>query len=130
MKRASILLLLVCILGQTFIRTIWTVHYQWNMSIYEQYCENRDKPEMRCNGKCYLEKKIEGSDHNSPAKPQLPEGFHLMKDLQCDLPVSGMLQDYLIPVPTTPFPAFPEQWIQDILLAGIFRPPAARESLS
>lgn len=28
-------------------------------------CENRDKPYLECNGKCYLEKQLKKADHNN-----------------------------------------------------------------
>lgn len=28
-------------------------------------CENKDKPYLECNGKCYLEKQLKNNDHNN-----------------------------------------------------------------
>ena len=43
------------------------IEYNYNKEyIASVLCENRDKPELACNGKCYLNKKIKQSiDHNS-----------------------------------------------------------------
>ena len=45
----------------------YVVHYK---HISEDLCENKDKPEMHCNGKCYLKKEIRKAmgDENNPAK--------------------------------------------------------------
>ena len=37
-------------------------------------CENRDKPYLECNGKCYLEKQLNKSNHsNHDHKPTIPQ---------------------------------------------------------
>ena len=42
------------------------IEYNLNKEyIVSALCENRDKPEMACGGKCYLESKIEESHENS-----------------------------------------------------------------
>jgi hypothetical protein len=41
-------------------------------NITQQFCENKDKPKMKCCGKCYLKKqlnKIEKSDDNKKSTP-------------------------------------------------------------
>lgn len=43
----------------------YAVNYQY---ISTQLCENRDKPELRCNGKCYVKKEILKSSENQNAK--------------------------------------------------------------
>jgi len=46
--------------------------YKLNLKfIAEELCENKDKPELMCNGKCYLEKQMEkqtGTDTESDNK--------------------------------------------------------------
>jgi hypothetical protein len=37
----------------------WNVNFYLNQkSLAKTFCENKDKPEMKCNGKCYLAKKL------------------------------------------------------------------------
>ena len=43
------------------------VHYDY---IVEQLCENRDKPVLACNGKCYLGKQLVAEDEGSSDVPQ------------------------------------------------------------
>ncbi|HNL38973.1 MAG TPA: hypothetical protein PKH43_07565 [Saprospiraceae bacterium] len=70
-------------LGQATVRTAWVLHYQLNRSMYIRHCENRNKPSMKCDGKCYLKKKMMGTAGNDSRKtPQMPESFRDGKDLQ------------------------------------------------
>ncbi|MBW2938670.1 hypothetical protein KXJ69_11165 [Aureisphaera sp. CAU 1614] len=52
----------IIIVASVFIltRPLWpVVEYVINYNyIIEKLCENRDKPEMKCNGKCYLAKQF------------------------------------------------------------------------
>ena len=46
----------------------YTVHLAFDLNkelIIEQLCENKDKPEMQCNGKCYLSKQINQTENHS-----------------------------------------------------------------
>ncbi len=71
-------------LGQAFVRTAWTIHYEWNKSVYKQHCENKNRPKLHCDGKCQLKKKITASESDTDDKsaPVLPDGFRNGKDLQ------------------------------------------------
>lgn len=46
-------------------------YYYWKAnqkSITKELCENKDKPVLECNGKCYLAKKINVSDQSEDSK--------------------------------------------------------------
>ena len=50
------------------------IEYQTNKEyIASVLCENRNKPEMACNGKCYLNKKIAASKNHDSHDHSLPE---------------------------------------------------------
>jgi hypothetical protein len=60
LKKIIPLFLLVGVLLQTFSTLIIIADYQLNKDfIAKNLCENRDKPQMHCNGKCHLMKQIE-----------------------------------------------------------------------
>ena len=61
----SIFLLLVLALRTAMPILDYAVNYQY---ISTQLCENRDKPELRCNGKCYVKKEILKSSENENTK--------------------------------------------------------------
>jgi hypothetical protein len=68
MKILVSLLLIVCLGCQSMARFSIMALYQVNKDyISKNLCENRAKPQMKCNGKCYLRKqlkKAEGAEHN------------------------------------------------------------------
>lgn len=83
MMRSALSLLLICsILAQASVRTAWVLHYQWNRAVYLQNCENRNKPALHCDGKCYLKKKMAVQENNRSDAPVLPQQFFEIKDLQ------------------------------------------------
>lgn len=42
--------------SKSFVVLNWKINQDY---ITEKYCENKDKPMMNCNGKCYLSKQLE-----------------------------------------------------------------------
>ncbi|MDX2280303.1 MAG: hypothetical protein NW218_12020 [Saprospiraceae bacterium] len=84
MKKVFCFLLLCSILGQASMRTLLVLHYQWNKAVYLQNCENRDKPDLKCDGKCALRKKmtVDTAQNQTKGSPQLPDQFRQIKDLQ------------------------------------------------
>ena len=61
----SIFLLLVLALRTAMPILDYAVNYKY---ISTQLCENRARPELRCNGKCYIKKEILKSSENQNAK--------------------------------------------------------------
>ena len=61
----SIFLLLVLALRTAMPILDYAVNYDY---ISTQLCENRARPELRCNGKCYIKKEILKSSENQNAK--------------------------------------------------------------
>jgi hypothetical protein len=91
-KSIVVYLMVLSIGAQSVVRTAWTLHYQWNRALYLRNCENLDKPEMKCDGKCYLKKNIAASENNSSKAPELPAGFRQFKEIQLFLnPFTGLI---------------------------------------
>lgn len=124
MKQVVSLFLVMSILGQATVRSLWTLHYQWNRAMYLQFCENRAKPELHCDGKCYLEKRIVGQDDQGPKEPRLPETFRHLQDILLFCEVSTLpvfvAQDFLAEIPFPPYLNHPA----DAHPGAVFRPPA------
>ena len=82
-------LLTTLVLLQTFSRELVVADYQLRKErITELFCVNKDKPALRCNGKCHLAKKLRkasGSDSKAPAS-----GFAKIK-YDAVLPVRAQL---------------------------------------
>ena len=54
------------------------LYYQLNLDyIVENLCENKDKPKIKCNGKCYLMKQLKkkASEHQPLANNRIQESF-------------------------------------------------------
>ncbi len=45
----------------------YVIHYEY---IVEELCENRDKPVLACNGKCYLGKQLTSDEKDSKEDPR------------------------------------------------------------
>lgn len=47
-------------------KTVTLVHYFYKkQQITAEHCINKDKPELHCEGSCYLSKQLEKADHSS-----------------------------------------------------------------
>ena len=86
MKQITGFLLAFSILTQAFVPTLWVLDYQWRRTVYLQHCENKNKTEMHCDGKCYLKKRIIANPGNDTKAPRLPDNFFSIRDLNlyCD----------------------------------------------
>jgi len=59
LKHLFLLLAITTILLQIFSKTIIFVNYELNKDyITKNFCENKNKPKMHCNGKCHLKKQL------------------------------------------------------------------------
>ncbi len=60
MRSVTILFLAIILLSANFSRLFVFAGFELNRNyIAESLCENRDKPQLHCNGKCYLMKKLQ-----------------------------------------------------------------------
>ena len=63
---------------------VWFYYNQ--AALVEQFCENKAKPEMQCNGKCYLKKQldklevVEGNTDSNNQKEKQPSNSQLKVD--------------------------------------------------
>jgi len=55
--------------AQTFSKTFITAGYYANTAAYAKNCENKAKPQMRCNGKCQLMKKLKQEENKDKQNP-------------------------------------------------------------
>lgn len=71
---------LIAILAQAFSKDLIILNYQLNIRyIVSHLCVNRDKPQLHCDGKCFLKKQLEkdqrhDATHNTTGKfaPDVP----------------------------------------------------------
>jgi hypothetical protein len=96
------------------------VEYQLNRAYYaEVLCQNQDRPELHCDGKCYLAQQLKAAS-SQPESPQAPNSLQVQDFLaahlapssiqffpHCPTPVTGayqLLAATQSPVPPTPPP--------------------------
>jgi hypothetical protein len=74
LKKVTVLLLVVSMIASNFSRMFIYAGFELNRNyIATHLCENRDKPWLHCNGKCYFMKKIrqvEEKEKNSERQSQ------------------------------------------------------------
>ena len=61
MKPFIFILVLFILFKPAWLLVEYIANYEY---IVEELCENRDKPALQCNGKCYLAKRISGTSEN------------------------------------------------------------------
>ena len=88
--------------------------------IAKTYCENKDKPQMHCNGKCHMMKQLKkAAEENQPKGPThiVIENFlpHFAYPAQSPFVV------YYTPVP--PLPSSDQQAPKSELIFSVFHPP-------
>lgn len=72
MKKGILLFLAMVVLVQCSMKFAIVAYYQLNKEyIAATLCENKDKPDMKCNGKCYLTKKIKTQEEKETKLPSL-----------------------------------------------------------
>ncbi len=64
-------ILFLAFFGQTFNQGFYCLAYLVNKAAYAKNCENKYRPELHCNGKCQLMKKIEEQEKRE--RQQAPE---------------------------------------------------------
>ena len=72
-KRYLSIALLFCFLTPLFLKVGILTNYIIQYKFYvEVLCVNKNKPELKCNGKCHLAKELKTVDEE-PVKPELPQ---------------------------------------------------------
>lgn len=56
---------LVIFMAQTFSNAIIVADYYTNTASFAAQCENKDKPQMHCNGQCQMVKQMEKEESGS-----------------------------------------------------------------
>ncbi|MCO4293913.1 hypothetical protein NF867_13695 [Solitalea sp. MAHUQ-68] len=89
MKRLLSIVLTIVILLQTLSSLVIVSGYEANKSFISTYlCENKNKPQLHCNGQCYLMKQLkkEASEQEQKANNSLREKFEINLFAQSETP--------------------------------------------
>lgn len=84
---------LLCILGLQFFYKAGVVAYYYAHKEYiaEVLCINKSKPELECDGKCYLKNKLAQSE---PTKPAVPQVKYEVPDMLASTPTNLIVPTY------------------------------------
>ena len=87
MKNCGACILVGLFLLQVFSASLILVNYEINTDyIIENFCENTDKLEMQCNGKCHLAKQIEADTNQKSESPAAPTEASPLAMMISDIP--------------------------------------------
>lgn len=94
MKRILVLLVLSLFLIHSGIRTYYFVSWKiYQTEITEKYCINKDRPEMHCNGQCYLSKQLKALENEyESSKTPFPPINGKVVDILLFCPVQANFQ--------------------------------------
>lgn len=83
MKKAFAIIVLFAVLISTAGKTAIWAWYKANTDyIAKTLCENKAKPKMHCNGKCYLAKQLKKADGETKQTPALPQALKEVKETE------------------------------------------------
>lgn len=69
LKYPGAILFLLAFVALTFSKTFIVAGYYANTAAYAKNCENKAKPNMRCNGKCQMMKKLKQEENKDKQNP-------------------------------------------------------------
>lgn len=67
----AILVLLVAFAVQTFYQAVVVLDYHVRTAAYQKACENKARPQLHCNGKCQMARKLREQEQKEQQAPQL-----------------------------------------------------------
>ncbi|QQT26104.1 hypothetical protein I6J02_20780 [Sphingobacterium spiritivorum] len=96
-KQLFIYVLLLSFVMQMFVRVAIVVDYSTNKSLYLQYCENKSRPELHCNGQCILMKKLKKQEEKESKqvsqKLESAAFFHEVEKIEFHKPRFHLIPD-------------------------------------
>lgn len=69
LKQITALILLLAFGFQTFSKAFIVVDYYTNTSLFAKNCENKDRPQLQCKGKCQMLKKLKQEEKKEEQNP-------------------------------------------------------------
>lgn len=79
MKRCFCALLMVLSLLIGFQQAIIILHFRLNQdTVEQQFCVNKSRPELQCEGTCYLKKQLQGTGSRDPASISIYQRVYML----------------------------------------------------
>ncbi len=118
-KRLTAFVLIFSLLSVSFSRFFIFAGFELNKNyIASKLCENRDKPWMHCNGKCYFAKKIKQAQENEKNEERQSQK-NLFQDAFVGQASPLKFQNQLLNIINTPY----KPGVLSAFNGTLFRPP-------
>ncbi len=123
MRLVGVVGLIGILLAQAWIRSLLVLDYRWRRAVYLEKCENKQQPQLKCDGKCYLLKQIKASGSGDRNAPPLPEALKEWKELVLFIDYS-IRREYgaVFRKARPPYPPYMFA-LTRAPIGGVFRPP-------
>lgn len=122
MFRVISILLMLSLSFQSLVKIGILTWYELNKEyVANNLCENRSKPKLHCNGKCYLNKQLKKTDGNTDARKTA--GNERLELLECVLPETFSVRWQCFdakPLPVAPYSNTYRFLFSDV----VFHPPS------
>jgi hypothetical protein len=122
LRRSSAWFLIVLLLLQSLDQGMLVVNYQLQkVRITREYCVNKERPQLHCNGRCYLARQLRRADaaeKKAPAGPLVKMKYEVVPAAAMALPRPSRW-----PLPARSFPARLVRPCPTGAGTGVFRPP-------
>jgi hypothetical protein len=69
-KQLTAFIFLVAFMAHTFNRAVIVFDYYTNTAAFAKNCENKARPQMHCNGKCQMMKKLQQEEKKDQSNPE------------------------------------------------------------
>lgn len=100
MFRGMYIFFLVLFLEPQLSNSLVWLNYELNVeTITQAFCENKDKPELKCNGKCHLSKQLTGSETSTSGTEEII--YLPLLELFYELPGVNFINIYRVLLPNT-----------------------------
>jgi hypothetical protein len=118
-QRGIAILLIVCTISANFARLFEFAGFQLNQKyIASTLCENRDKPWLHCNGKCYLMKKIKLAEDKEKSEERQTQK-NMIQQVFCSSVKKIVFTSHLLQV----FPERYQHMVPQTVPLNLLRPP-------
>ena len=124
--RVLMSILLMLLLGWQCLAKVGIVAwYELNKEYVAKYlCENKNKPELKCCGKCYLQKKLNKVTDVQSTSPKAPNKTEKYEVSECVLPEPVTLAEYKCSVRVSDYNGSKKDFYFSIFSSSIFHPPS------
>lgn len=129
MQRLVSIFMIFLLTGKLIFTTFWLVYFQLNQrEIIRLACENKNRPAMKCNGKCYLAKQLKKAEFElEHKKDRQQQSVNLIKSLELEMFCFPTCTKLLAVKPTllrkTKAPSFYTKCLLEGSNLDIFHPP-------